>query len=303
MSLAVLADIHANLPALEAVLADARKHRADGFIVAGDHITGGPYPNETMRALRSLENCWMIRGNTDDYLLQFAEGTASAAQRASRQWATARWSADHFDQAHLKFVAALPEQCVVECDGAAPMRVVHGTPLSSTDHLMPEYDAAIVDIFARALMLRRDHIPFDQAVASVREAVLICGHSHISWHTERDERLALNPGSVGAPINGDWRAQYALLTWRAARWRVEQRFVEYDIARTRAAYYESGLLDQGGGLARAFLLDAETGRNISGRLVRYAYRLAAESGFSDCAVVPNDIWDRAVETFDWGKNV
>ncbi|MCI0474940.1 MAG: metallophosphatase family protein [Anaerolineales bacterium] len=299
MRFAILADIHANLPALEAVLADARKNRADAFIVAGDQITGGPHPNETMDALRSLENCWMIRGNTDDYLLQFAEGTASAAQRASRQWATARWSADHFDKEHLKFVAALPEQRVVECDGAMPIRVVHGTPLSSTDHLMPEYDAAIVEVFVRALTLRRDHVPFDHAIADVSEAVLICGHSHIAWNSERNGRLVINPGSVGAPINGDVRAQYALLTWRAARWQVEQRFVEYDIARTRAAYRESSLLDEGGGMARAFLLDAEVGRNVSGKLVRYAFRLAADAGFPDCEVVPDAIWDRAVTTFDW----
>ncbi|MEW5717416.1 MAG: metallophosphoesterase family protein [Chloroflexota bacterium] len=300
MRLAVLADIHANLPALEAVLADARQHRADGFIVAGDHITGGPHPNETMDALRSLANCWMIRGNTDDYLVQLANGAAPGEWRTSRQWAPTRWSFDHLAKDHLEFIAALPEQCVVKCGDAAPIRVVHGTPSSSIDHLMPEYDAAIVEIFARALVQRRDHVLFDQAIAPVREPVLICGHSHISWRTERAGRLVLNPGSVGAPINGDPRAQYALLTWRDERWRVEQRFVEYDIARVRAAYSKSGLLDEGGGLARAFLLDAELGQNISGKLLRHAYRLAKDVGFPDCAVVPDDIWGRAVETFDWG---
>ncbi len=299
MRLAILADIHANLPALDAVLADARQNRADGFIVAGDHITGGPHPNETMNALRSLENCWMIRGNTDDYLVQLANGAAPSEWRASRQWAPTRWSFDHLDHDYLNFLAALPEQCVVKCGDAAPIRVVHGTPLSSTDHLLPEYDAAIAEIFARALVQRRDHVLFDQAIAAVGEPVLICGHSHISWRTERAGRLVINPGSVGGPINGDPRAQYALLTWRGERWQSEQRFVEYDIAREGAAYVESGLLNEGGGMARAFLLDTELGQNISGKLLRHAFRLAADAGFRDCAVVPDDIWDRAVESFDW----
>jgi len=83
MRLAILADIHAHLPALEAVLTDARKNRVDGFIVAGDHINGGPHPNETMGVLRSLENCWMIRGKTDDYLLKFADGTTPPGWRTS----------------------------------------------------------------------------------------------------------------------------------------------------------------------------------------------------------------------------
>jgi putative phosphoesterase len=299
MRFAVLADIHANLPALEAVLADARQNRADGYIVAGDHITGGPHPDETMDMLRSLGNCWMIRGNTDDYLVKYADGTAPVEWRTSRQWATTRWSHDHLAKDHLDFLAALPEQCVVKWGDAAPIRVVHGTPTSSTDHLMPEYNATVAEIFARALILQRDRVLFDQAIALVQEPVLICGHSHISWHTRRDGRLVLNPGSIGGPINGDPRAQYALLTWRDKRWRAEQRFVEYDSARERAAYIESGLLDEGGGMAHAFLLNAETGCNIARGLLSRAYRLAADAGFPDCAVVPDDIWDRAIATFDW----
>ena len=131
MCLAILADIHANLPALEAVLADARKNCVDGFIVAGDHINGGPHPNETMGALRSLENCWMIRGNTDDYLSKLGNGTAPVGWRTSHQWAATRWSYQHLEKDHLNFVAALPGQGVVRWRDTAPIRVVHGTPASS----------------------------------------------------------------------------------------------------------------------------------------------------------------------------
>jgi predicted phosphodiesterase len=299
MRLAILADIHANLPALAAVLADARQNRVDGFILAGDHITGGPHPNETMDALRALEICWMIRGNTDDYLVQLANGRASFGMCTSRQWAPTRWSFEHLDKDHLDFIAALPEQSGVKWNDTAPIRVVHGTPSSSTDHLFPEYDTAIAQLFARALTLGRNHVSFDQALAAVGEVVLICGHSHIAWDHKHNGRLVLNPGSVGAPINGDPRTQYALLTWREGRWWVEQRFVEYDIPRERAAYNKSGLLVEGGGMARAFLRDTETGRNVSGRLLAYAYRLATQAGFSDCAVVPDEVWERAVTTFDW----
>ena len=63
MRLAVLADIHGNLPALEAVLADLQQHDVDGIIIAGDLTGGGPYPVETIRLLRTL-SCWIIRGNT-----------------------------------------------------------------------------------------------------------------------------------------------------------------------------------------------------------------------------------------------
>lgn len=59
MRLALLADIHANLPALEAVLADAQQHNADAFIVAGDHITGGPHPNENVMGEKMSEHSWI----------------------------------------------------------------------------------------------------------------------------------------------------------------------------------------------------------------------------------------------------
>ena len=299
MRLAILADIHANLVALEAVLADARKNCVEGFIVAGDHITGGPHPNETMDALRSLENCWMIRGNTDDYLLKYANGAAPAEWRTHHQYATMRWSCRQFEDDHLDFIAALPEQRVVQWRATAPIRVVHGSPLGLAITLLPDYDAAMMQVFERALIVPHQHVSFDDVMLQVNEPVLICGHSHISWKHERAGQLVVNPGSVGVPINGDPRAQYVWLTWRDERWQAEQRFVEYDLARERAACGESGLLTEGGGIARAFLLNAETGRNIAGELLAHAYHLAANAGFSDCAVVPDDIWDHAVATFDW----
>lgn len=299
MRLAVLADIHANLSALEAVLADARQNRADGFIIAGDLITGGPHPNETMDALRSLKNCWMIRGNTDDYLVKLANDTAPAEWRTSRQWATARWSFDHLAKDHLDFIAALPEQRMVRCNDTAPIRVVHGTPTNSIAHLFPDHDAAMMRVFERAMIVPLQHLSSDDALTRMDEPVLICGHSHIAWNYERNGRLVLNPGSIGGPINGDWRAQYAWLTWRDGCWQAEQRFIEYDIARERAAYIESGLLEEGGGMARALLLNAETGRNIARGLLKHAYRLTADAGFPDHDVVPDAIWDRAVATFDW----
>ncbi len=124
---AALADVHGNLPALEAVLADARAQGVDRFIVAGDLVTGGPQPAETMRLLRSLD-AWMIRGNTDNYLLALDDGSASIGMRTAAQWALTRWSYRHTPRTALDFIAALPEECVVDLPGAAPIRAVHGAP-------------------------------------------------------------------------------------------------------------------------------------------------------------------------------
>jgi len=104
---------------------------------------------------------------------------------------------------------------------------------------------------------------------------------------------------VCGPLNGDVRAQYALLIWQGDRWRVEHQAVPYDLSQIRADFCESGLLEEGGAMVRSFLLSIETGQDIAKDFLSYAYGLAAEAGFKSCAVVPDDIWEHAAETFDW----
>ncbi len=118
------------------------------------------------------------------------------------------------------------------------------------------------------------------------------------WQQAEDGCLAVNPGSVGAPIDGDPRAHYALLAWRDGRWQVTQRALPYDLDRLRAAFRASGLLAEGGSFARACLLGAETGRNVPGHLISHAYRLAAEAGLGD-DTVPDAVWEQAAATFGW----
>ena len=300
MRLAILSDVHGNLPALEAVLADLQPHDVDGIIVAGDLVGGGPQPEETTCLLRSL-NSLMIRGNADTYLVRYDAGDVPDGWRTSRQWAAMRWQYHHLDQDTLAFITSLPEQRVIEIAGAAPIRVVHGSLSSSSGRLFPDRDPASMRLFRKSGFLPPDREPprLERAFAQIAEPVLVCGHTHIPWSQKEGERLALNPGAVCGSLNGDVRAQYALLVWQDARWRVERRAVAYDLAQVRASFRESGLLAEGGAFARSILLTIETGQNVAGRFVSHTYRVAAEAGFEDCAVVPDGIWEHAVATFNW----
>jgi predicted phosphodiesterase len=300
MRLAVLADIHGNLPALEAVLTDIQRHGVDGFIVAGDLLTGGPQPIETMHLLRSLD-AWMIRGNTDNYLLAYDAGDAPGGWHASSQWALMRWSYRHLNQEILDSIASLPEQRVIDLPGTAPIRVVHGSPHHPTEPLFPDRDPLTLRVARKADLLPPDRAPLslDAVLAQIAEPVLACGHTHIPWQQEQVRGLVFNPGAVCGPLNGDTRAQYALLTWQDHHWSVEHRAIPYDLDWIRTAFRASGLLTEGGALARAFLLSIETGQNVGTYLLAHAHRLAAEAGCEGCDVVPDAIWEQAAATFEW----
>jgi putative phosphoesterase len=283
MRLAVMSDVHGNLPALEAVLEDMQPCGPDGILVAGD-FTGGPEPVETIHLLRSL-NSWMIRGNSDTGLVRYGLGDAPDAHYTHRQFALLRWAHRHIDQETFEFIRSLPEQRVVEIDGTAPVRLVHGSPRNPAESIFPDRDPATLDL----------------ALAQTSEPVLVCGHTHIPWKVTRDDRLALNPGAVCGPLNGEVCAQYALLTWRDGRWQAEHRAVFYDLEQIRTSFRESGLLEEGGALARSFLLSIETAQNVADDFLSHAYRLAARAGFEDCQAVPDAAWERAAATFDWDR--
>ncbi len=300
MRLAVLADIHGNLPALEAVLSDAQQHHVDGFIVAGDHLTGGPQPMETLRRLRSLPY-WLIRGNTDNYLLDYEAGRCPAAWYTSKQWEALRWTYQHLDRETLDFLASLPEQQVVTLNGATTIRVVHGSPQSPLVHTLPDRNQEALRLFQEAGLLAQKYepVPLEQVWRQIPEPVLICGHTHIPWQQEGEGHLACNPGAVSGSLNGEVGAQYALLTWQDHRWQVEHRVAPYDLGRLRALSVASGYLAEGGAFAQACLLNAETGRNVPWNLILHFLGLAEKAGFMDGDVIPDAIWDQATKTFDW----
>jgi hypothetical protein len=116
---------------------------------------------------------------------------------------------------------------------------------------------------------------------------------------EQDGKLLFNPGAVCGALNNDLRAQYGTLTWHQDRWVATHHAVEYDHGNLRAAFKHSGLLEEGGALARAFLLSTETGQNVADFFLAHAYCLAAEAGHPDCKVVPDEFWHQAAASFNW----
>jgi diadenosine tetraphosphatase ApaH/serine/threonine PP2A family protein phosphatase len=207
--LALAYDVHGNLPALEAVLTDARAAGAERFVLGGDYALFGAWPAETVARLRELDATW-IRGNGERWTAAPADAPADELVQGAIAACGAALGPDVVAE-----LAALPTSA--ELAGA---RFVHGSPVSDVRSFFPEP--------------AEDE---DELLAGVPAGTrLVFGHTHLPFHRTGAHGVELlNPGSVGMPFDEDPRAAYALL---ADDGTVQRRRVAYDHEASAAAVLE-----------------------------------------------------------------
>ncbi len=187
------------MAALEAALADVKKHKPDRILVAGDLVFYGPRPAETVDRLRALEadGAAIIAGNTDVAVADFDYAAAfpwlddvPAGHRAAAEWAHEQLSDDQLD-----WLRGLPSERRVWADGVLVL-ACHGSPGSQTAGLSTDLDPTVTV----------------ERVTRTDARVIACGHTHIADMRELGRKLILNPGSCGVAFDGDPAACWALLT-------------------------------------------------------------------------------------------
>jgi len=218
MKLAVIADIHGNLPALDAVLADIARRGVDLTINLGDIVSGPLFPRETAERLMPL-GLPTIRGNHERQLLTHGPDRIGQSDRFAK---------DALGAEHTAWLAALPETLRIGTD----ILLVHGTPASDLHYFLESVDGG----GARAAT--PDEI--EARAGDTRARLILCGHTHTPRIAKTfDGRLIVNPGSVGLqayrdeePVPhtielGSPEARYAILEI-AAEIAVEMISVAYD---------------------------------------------------------------------------
>jgi putative phosphoesterase len=200
---AAISDIHGNLPALEAVLADIDREGVDEIVVAGD-TAHGPWPAEVVDLLVE-RGARCVRGNAD----------RETIERSDRYGPLAAWSADRLGEDRLAITRSWPLTVELPIEGLGDVLVCHSTPASEDPiytRITP--DAELVDLFE-----------------SVEADVVVCGHTHMQYDRTLTSGLRLvNAGSVGMPYEGARGAYWALLGPD-----VEFRTTPYDVEGTVAA--------------------------------------------------------------------
>lgn len=226
MRIALFSDVHSNLPALEAVLADIGAAGVDERFVLGDLVGYAPWPDEVLELLQS-ERIPGVMGNYDDGTgfdrdecgCAYIDPTEKALGDRSFEWTKAHTSA-----VNKAWLRSLSPEIRFEADGHRFL-LVHGSPRRINEYLFEDKPDAT----------------FARIATGAKAEVIACGHTHRPYVKTIGDARFINDGSAGKPKDGDPRACWALLETSAADVRVEFRRVVYDVERAAHAIEASDL--------------------------------------------------------------
>jgi predicted phosphodiesterase len=248
MKLAVLSDIHGNLPALEAVLADAETEGVRSLVVNGDMVNRGPSNVPVLERLAET-GAPLLLGNHDDLLRMWVDrdDVLPVEWFGDPFWEGTAWCARQLERSGwIDAIRALPLTYRTVLPGDVRVLVAHGSPR----HYREGYGRYLSDESIEEIAIEHG------------ADVLVGSHTHIPMERRHGDVLVLNSGAVGAPFNGDPRAQYLILEFDDASWRHEFRRVPYDRDRSLRAFEVSGYLAEGGLSATIFYEELRTARSL-----------------------------------------
>ncbi len=287
MQIAVLADVHGNLPALEAVIARLESLQPDYVVVNGDLINGVPFSPEAIDRVRALG--WtVIRGNHEFYYLDFGTERAVPGCEDPTRWGQLHWLIERITPEQGAYLAMLPDERTFYLSGTQPLRMAHGVPGRNrvgfyNEQADPQIAAEIHPIHERTYLSAHTHVQIDR---HVRMDIDPAAQDHDTAPSPTERRWHLiNPGSVGLPLNSDPTAQFALLEnvdehVEAGGWRATMHRVAYDRRIALDAYATSGMLEMGGVITQLFYWELVTAEP---ELI-YFYRWAWGNGYDpECA--------------------
>ncbi|MBI4521272.1 MAG: metallophosphoesterase family protein [Gemmatimonadetes bacterium] len=234
MRLALISDIHANLPALEAALASVRSEAPDAVYHLGDLVGYGPWPDEVVALLRA-EGIAGVSGNYDSTVALDAEHCGCRYEDPLQErlsHASFEWTKQRVSAATRWLLGALPFRIDLRPAGghaSGPRLVfVHGTPTLNTLYWTEDRP----DSFFRKMA----------GHAGLKDGDLIAyGHTHLPYVRRVDDVTYVNCGSVGKPKDGDPRGSYAIVEHQPHAWSVRIVRFDYDVARAAQAVRDQGL--------------------------------------------------------------
>jgi putative phosphoesterase len=217
----VFGDIHANLPALEAVFADMEARKLNNLYCLGDLVGYGVWPNEVIAAIRQ-RNIPTIMGNYDQGVGQDSDDCGCAYKTPEAQALGVRsitWSNDHTTAENKAYLRQLVDKIPLQM-GELKVVLVHGSPRKVNEYLYED----------------RPEASLERLLDMVEADVLVCGHTHLPYHRVlASGRHVINAGSVGKPKDNNPQACYLVLTAEGKDLSAEFIRVPYDVEQAAQA--------------------------------------------------------------------
>lgn len=268
MRIALIADVHSNILALEAVMRAAKKHHPDRILSLGDQVNLGPCPKETLSLLRA-ENVTCLHGNHERYILSAMAGDPGYD---GANFDSLRYNASRLTAEEITF----PK--VLELEGV------------TFTHAMPEDDRFPVFDPERALPLLREK-NFEQPTH------IVCGHGHNPTHIRVGNVTINSIGSVGCMDDGvPGTAPYAILTIDHGETALRPYYVAYDTRPMRRMFIESGMADFCPIMAHIICLQMMRNQDFLVEFVTRAQALSRARGERNVSL---KTWQDADQAFDW----
>lgn len=269
--IAVMSDIHGNLPALEAVAADIERFNVDQVIVNGDVINWGPFNREVVEFV--LQRRWTItRGNNEYYMLDYE------TVRQPESWKV--YSLPPWLHAQVKpyehIIAGWPDTIQLRYRDAPPIRVFHGYPDFPWDTIHPLTPVETVR----------------EKFASVQEKYIITAHSHLWLDDDFDRWHVFNTASIGAPLDREGGATYAILDGDATGWHATFRRVHYDLEPVFAEFARQDFVSQIGLAGKLIIKEFETNM-----MWIYPFKVWLSQQYPGLRIRDNEITDALIEEF------
>jgi predicted phosphodiesterase len=249
MKIAVIADVHANYVALQAIVAHIEAWQPDQVIVAGDLVNRGPRPLECLRFVQAKTTAdrWLsVRGNHEEYVLEQAnpdfprQGPVADVHRGSR------WTYEQLGS-EVAVLDAMPLDLSLHAPDGGEIRITHASMRGLRDGIFPWTSNAELE-----------------KKISPPPALFLVGHTHTSLIRRLNGTLVVNAGSSGLPFDGDTRPTYARCTWKLGEWQAEIVRVDYDFAQAEHDFYTTGFLENAGHLALLVLRELKLARSQLG---------------------------------------
>lgn len=224
MRIAVIADIHSNIFALNEVLLDIDNRNADLVVCMGDLVGYAPYPNEVIDTIRE-NKILTIKGNYDEAVgeeLMICGCDYPDPKDAENAGISLNWTIDETTEDNKAFLRGLPKEVVMAFDGKT-IRFVHGSPRKINEYLKENSKEA------------------EEVMAAFTEDILVCGHTHKPYSKMYGSKMLVNAGSAGKPKTGTPNPNYVVIDLKGEKAVVEIYEVEYDYEKTAQAIEQNGL--------------------------------------------------------------